>query len=132
MPPFRTGTTGMTRLAGITPLAAARAGTVNDAGGLTTDVSVTGYQSLLLTVNCGVVGTSCNCKLQDSATAGGVYADISGAAITAILSGPNAGQIACKITPGRNFVQIVMVTVGGTTVAGAELWGIHPQTTSRV
>jgi hypothetical protein len=123
----------MTRLAGITPLAAARAGTVNDAGGLTTDVSVAGYQSLLLTVNAGVVGTSCNCKLQDSATAGGVYADITGAAITAIPSaGPGSGQIACKITPGRNFVQIVMVTVGGTTVAGAELWGIHPQTTSRV
>ncbi len=109
---------------------------MNDAGGLLTDIDARDYKTVTLHVPIGVVGTSVNCKLQDSIAAGGPYVDlVPAAAITAVTSsitGAGGPQIDAKLTPGRPFLQVVLVTVGASTVAGATLYGHGPMSTSRV
>src|SRR6516162_9686451 len=82
VPQFRQGSQSNVRIAGLSPLVGARAGTVNDAGGLVTNIDCRNYKSATLQVETGVVGTTADCKIQDSPTSGGVYADTPNAAIT--------------------------------------------------
>ena len=90
MPMFRQGSVGSVSTIAIPPLAGSRAGTTNPAGGLSDAITATNYKSGTLVVYAGVVAASTGAvaaKVQSSATSGGTYADISGAAITGF--GPN-------------------------------------------
>ncbi len=104
---------------------------MNDAGGLLTNVDARNYKNVSLLVECGVVGTSADCKLQCSATSGGSYGDIPGAAITQITTGPNHAMIDAEVPVGKPWIQVVLVTVGSTTVSGATLFGHDPTGSNR-
>ena len=135
MPQFRSGSIGHTRIGGISPLTGARAGTVNDAGGLQTGINIAASpaKSYTLQVETGVVGTSVDCKIQDATVVGGPYADVPNGAITQVAAGagPVARSVDVKPQPGRNFWQIVMVAVGATSAASATLFANNPMATNR-
>ncbi len=98
-----------------------------------TDIDCRDYKSVTLVVPIGVVGTSANCKLQASAAVGGPYTDIPGAAITAVTVTATVASTLDAVMPvGKPYAQIVLVTVGATTVAGAVLFGRGSMSTSRV
>lgn len=135
MPLHRQGSVGRylgaaTAPFGVTPIAGARAGTVNDAGGLKTNIDARGYKGGTLRMYTGVLGTSCDAKVQDATASGGTYADM-----TAAANGSNgtvatgvAGEIHSidfYINPARPWLQIVHVQVGATCVgcSWVELWG---------
>ena len=84
MPMFRQGSVGTVSTLAVPPLAGSRAGTTNPAGGLSDAITATKVKTGTLVVYAGVVAASTGvvtAKVQSSATSGGTYADISGAAI---------------------------------------------------
>jgi hypothetical protein len=84
MPMFRQGSVGTVSTLAVPPLAGSRAGTTNPAGGLSDAITATNVKTGTLVVYAGVVAASTGvvtAKVQSSATSGGTYADISGAAI---------------------------------------------------
>ncbi len=131
MPQFRQGAVGSKIIATLTPLAAARAGTVNDAGGFVTDIDAHGYKSVTLIVEGGVVGTSADCLLNASATSGGSYAPITGGAIAQQTSGPFSIALDVVIPVGKPWLQIVNTNVGATTATCVVLLGHGPMVTNQ-
>lgn len=108
----------------VTPIAGARAGTVNDAGGLITNINAKGYKTGTLRCYAGVLGTSIDAKVQDSATSGGTYADMTtarngsnGTTATGITT--EIHSIDFDIDPAKPFLQIVLVQVGATAIGCA-------------
>lgn len=131
MPMFRQGSVGLVALGQVTPVTGARAGTVNDAGGLTTNIDCRNYKNVTLCVSRGVVGTSIDAKVQSATASGGSYADITGGAITQITAAGAPVMLDVEIPVGRPWLQIVVVTVGSTTAAGAILFGHDPTGVNR-
>lgn len=124
MPIFRQASVGSTPIAAIPPLAGARAGTVNPAGGLSSAIDGTNYKSGTLVVYAGVVTAdtgAVTAKLQASATSGGSYADISGAAIAGFgPSDDNTVQyVDFDFPAGKPFVKVVLTAVEATDVSSA-------------
>lgn len=124
MPMFRQGSVGNVPTAAIPPLAGARAGTVNPAGGLSNAITATGYKSGTLIVYAGVVTASTGAvtgKVQASATSGGTYADISGAAVAGFgPSDDNTVQsVDFTIPDGKPFLKVVVTAVEATDVSSA-------------
>lgn len=124
MPMFRQGAVGSVPTAAIPPLAGARAGTVNAAGGLSSAINATGYKNGTLIVYAGVVTATTGAvtgKVQASATSGGTYADISGAAVTGFgPSDDNTVQsVDFEIPDGKPFLKVVVTAVEATDVSSA-------------
>jgi hypothetical protein len=138
MPRFNQGGNALVRLGAITPVTGARAGTVNDAGGLITDIDCRDYKAVYIQLEAGVVGTSVDLTISDSATVGGSYAThktragVDDSAITQIVAGPAHQELSRDITVGRPYLKVAMVTVGATTAAGLTVFGVNPMSTSRV
>lgn len=99
----------------VSPIAGARAGTVNDAGGLKTNIDARGYKTGTLRLYTGVLGTSVDAKVQDATASGGTYADTTGgAAATGITL--EVHSVDFQINPARPWLSIVHVQVGATAV----------------
>ncbi len=131
MPQFRQGSVGQKLIGQITPVTGARAGTVNDAGGLATDIDAHGFKSATLIVPCGVIGTTVDCTINASATSGGSYAPVTGGAIAQQTVAASIPTIDFAIPAGKPWLQIVLVTVGATTAACAQLYGHGPEATNQ-
>lgn len=129
MPMFRQKSQGAVQLAVCTPVAGARAGTVNDAGGLVTNIDCRNYKTITLRHQCGVIGTSADCKLQNATASGGSYADITGGAVATGVAG-ETHTVDLEVNPARPWYQIVLVQVGATALSGAIVEGT-PFVTSR-
>lgn len=124
MPMFRQGSVGSVPVAAIPPLEAARAGTVNPAGGLSAAIDGTNYKSGTLVVYAGNVTASTGeitAKMQASATSGGSYADITSAAITGFgPSDDNTVQyVDFDFPAGKPFVKVVLTAAEATDVSSA-------------
>lgn len=124
MPQFRQGSVGHVATIAVPPLAAARAGTVNPAGGLSDAINASNYKNATLYVYAGVVTATTGAvtaKMQSSATSGGSYADISGAAIAGFgPSDDNTIQaVDFELTAGKPFLKVVVTQVEATDVACA-------------
>ncbi len=140
MPVFRQASDGMVRLGALTPVAGTRAGTVNDAGGLLTDVDCRDYKSIMVTVEAGVVPAAGTVDLQvnDAIAASGTYAAHTNSggtldgAITQITTGPNHAVLSLPIKAGRPYIQLVLVQVSATTISCAQIYGKGPTSTNRV
>jgi len=124
MPMFRQGSIGTANKAAVPPLAAARAGTVNPAGGLSNAITATEVKTATLVVYAGNVTATTGAvtaKVQSSATSGGSYADISGAAIAGF--GPTDDNtiqtVDFEIPADKPFLKVVLTTVEATDVACA-------------
>jgi hypothetical protein len=138
MPRFNQGGNALVRLGAITPVTGARAGTVNDAGGFMSDIDCRDYKAIYIQLEAGVVGTSVDLVIKDSATVGGSYvahktrAGVDDSAITQIVAGPAHQELSRDVTVGRPYLQVAMTTVGATTAAGLTFFGVNPMSTSRV
>ena len=124
MPMFRQGSVGTVSTLAIPPLAGARAGTVNPAGGLSNAITATEVKTATLVVYAGVVAATTGAvaaKVQSSATSGGSYADISGAAIAGFgPSDDNTVQtVDFDIPADKPFLKVVLTQVEATDVACA-------------
>ena len=124
MPMFRQGSVGATPVIAVPPLAAARAGTVNPAGGLSAAIDGTNYKSGTLVVYVGNMTAStggCTAKMQASDASGGTYADITGAAVTGFgPSDDNTVQyVDFDFPAGKPFVKVVLTAVEATDVTSA-------------
>jgi hypothetical protein len=126
MPMFRQGSVGSTPFAAIPPLAAARAGTVNPAGGLSDAIDGTNYKSGTLVVYVGNMTATtgaCAAKVQASDASGGTYADISGAAVAGFgPSDDNTVQyVDFDFPAGKPFVKVVLTSGAATDVTSAQI-----------
>lgn len=130
MPNFRQGSVGSVAQGAVDkcvpPVAGARAGTTNAAGGLVTNIDARGYKSATLRTIAGVVEASTGAvtaKIQSATASGGSYADITGAAIAGFgPSDDNTIQsVDFEIPYGRPWLQIVHVQVADTTIAASFL-----------
>ena len=124
MPMFRQGSVGSPPTAAIPPLAGARAGTVNPAGGLSGAITATNVKSGTLVVYAGVVAASTGAvtaKVQSSATSGGSYADIVGAAIAGF--GPTDDNtlqtVDFDIPSDKPFLKVVLTQIEATDLSCA-------------
>jgi len=124
MPMFRQGSVGSPPTAAIPPLAGSRAGTTNPAGGLSDAITATNVKSGTLVVYAGVVAASTGAvaaKMQSSATSGGAYADISGAAIAGF--GPSDDntiqQVDFDIPSDKPFLKVVLTQSQATDLSAA-------------
>lgn len=135
MPMFRQGSVHCVAAgaadACVPPVAGSRAGTVNAAGGLVTNIDARGYKSGTLRAYAGVVAASTGAitaKVQSSASSGGTYADITGAAVAGF--GPNddntVQSVDFEIPPGKPWLQIVLTQSQATDLGGAFLELVHP------
>jgi len=96
---------------------------VSKSAGATTSsaIDLTGYSKAALVVSVGVIASSgtVDCKVQASATSGGSYADITGAAIAQMTeAGSDSGktlQVDFEIPNGKPFVKTVLTN--GTAAA---------------
>jgi hypothetical protein len=99
---------------------------VSKSAGTTTSsaIDLTGHQSGVLIVNAGVIGSSgtIDCKVQSSATSGGTYADITGAAITQMTqAGSHSGTsqaVNFELPVGQPFVKTVLVNATAAAIQG--------------
>jgi hypothetical protein len=124
MPMFRQGSVGTVSTIAIPPLAGARAGTVNPAGGLSDAITATEVKTGTLVVYAGNVTASTGsvtAKVQSSATSGGSYADIVGAAIAGFgPSDDNTIQtVDFEVPSDKPFLKVVLTQVAVTDVACA-------------
>ena len=124
MPMFRQGSVGSPPTPAIPPLAGARAGTVNPAGGLSDAITATNVKSGTLVVYAGNVTASTGsvtAKMQSSATSGGSYADIVGAAIAGF--GPTDDNtiqtVDFEVPSDKPYLKVVLTQDAVTDVAGA-------------
>ena len=124
MPMFRQGSVGSPATAAIPPLAGVRAGTVNPAGGLSGAITATNIKSGTLRVYAGVVAVSTGAvaaKVQSSATSGGSYTDISGAAIAGF--GPDDDNtiqtVDFDVSPDKPFLKVVLTQSQATDLSCA-------------
>lgn len=124
MPQFRQGSVGAVPTAAVPPLAGARAGTTNPAGGLSNAIDARGYKNGTLIAYAGVVAASTGAvtaKMQSSDASGGTYTDISGAAIAGFgPSDDNTVQsVDFEIPYGRPYLKVVVTQVEATDVGSA-------------
>ena len=99
---------------------------VSKSAGSTTSAAVdmTGFGGGALLVNVGVIASSgtVDCKVQSSATSGGSYVDITGAAITQTTQaggGSGTSQLVSFDMPiGQNFVKTVLVNATAAAIQG--------------
>jgi len=99
---------------------------VSKSAGSTTSAAVdmTGFGGGALLVNVGVIASSgtVDCKVQSSATSGGSYVDITGAAITqATQAGGGSGTsqlVSFDMPIGQNFVKTVLVNATAAAIQG--------------
>ncbi len=124
MPMFRQGSTGTSHNVAIPPLAGVRAGNTNPAAGLSDAITATNVKTGTLVVYAGVVAAGTGAvtgKMQSSATSGGTYADISGAAITAF--GPSDDNtvhtVDFEIPSGKPYLKVVLTQAHATDVSCA-------------
>jgi hypothetical protein len=116
MPQFRQWTDRCTVNVSLAPVSKSAGTTTGSA------IDLTGYQSGVLIVNAGVIASSgtVDCKVQSSATSGGTYADITGAAITQMTeAGGDSGStqsINFELTAGKPFVKTVLVNATAAAV----------------
>ena len=97
---------------------------VSKSAGTTTSsaINLTGYSAASLLVNIGVISSSgtVDCKVTASATEGGTYTDITGAAITqATQAGSGSGTsqlVDFDIPVGKPFVKTVLVNATAAAV----------------
>ena len=124
MPMFRQGSVGSPATAAIPPLAGSRAGTTNPAGGLSDAITATNIKSGTLVVYAGLVAVSTGAvaaKVQSSATSGGSYTDISGAAIAGFgPSDDNTIQtVDFEIPADKPFLKVVLTQSQATDLSCA-------------
>ena len=99
---------------------------VSKSAGSTTSAAVdmTGFGGGALLVNVGVIASSgtVDYKVQSSATSGGSYVDITGAAITqATQAGGGSGTsqlVSFDMPIGQNFVKTVLVNATAAAIQG--------------
>lgn len=122
MPIQRQASAGYVAQAAIPPVAGARAGTTNPAGGLMADIDARGYKNATLYTYAGVVAASTGevtAKVQSATAAGGSYADVTGAAVTDF--GPSDDNtiksVDFEIPAGKPFLQIVHTQSQATDLA---------------
>ena len=104
---------------------------VSKSAGTTTSAAIdlTGYTKGVLIVNAGVIGSSgtIDCKVQSSATSGGSYADITGAAITQMTqAGSHSGTsqaVDFELPAGQPFVKTVLVNATAAAILGVFIIG---------
>ena len=102
---------------------------VSKSAGTTTSsaIDLTGFSKASLLVDIGVISSSgtVDCKVQASATSGGSYADITGAAITqATQAGGDSGSqqlVDFEIPVGKPFVKTVLVNATAAAVQGVSI-----------
>ncbi len=83
----------------------------------TTGLDCSGYEEVVYLLAVGAVtGTSptLDAKVQESATQGGTYTDIAGAAFAQITNANHALHLNARVTPAKPFQRVVL-TLGGTT-----------------
>ena len=124
MPMFRQGSVGSPATAAIPPLAGSRAGTTNPASGLSDAITATNIKSGTLRVYAGVVAASTGAvaaKMQSSATSGGSYTDISGAAIAGFgPSDDNTIQtVDFDVSSDKPFLKVVLTQSQATDLSCA-------------
>ena len=124
MPMFRQGSVGSPPTAAIPPPAGSRAGTTNPAGGLSDAITATNVKSGTLVVYAGVVAASTGAvaaKVQSSATSGGSYTDISGAAIAGFgPSDDNTIQtVDFDVSSDKPFLKVVLTQSQATDISCA-------------
>jgi len=104
---------------------------ISKSAGTTTSsaIDLTGYSKAALIVSVGVISSSgtLDCKVQSSATSGGSYADITGAAITQMTqAGGDSGstvQVDFEIPNGKPHVKTVLVNATAAAVQGVLIIG---------
>ena len=127
MPIFRQSSIGFDAVGELNkfvpPVADARAGTTNPAGGLVVDIDARGYKSGTLYCMAGVMATSAtlNSKVQAATASGGSYSDISGAATEAFDATDDnlLRQVDFEIPAGKPFLSIVMVATETGTISAS-------------
>lgn len=95
----------------VPPVADARAGTTNAAGGLVSDIDARGYKSATLYCQAGNIASSgaITSKVQSATASGGSYSDISGASVTDFEDDEDntIKSVDFDIPVGRPWLQIV-------------------------
>ena len=92
-------------------------------------IDLTGYSKAALVVTVGVIASSgtVDCKVQASATSGGSYADITGAAITQMTeAGGDSGStviVDFENPNGKPFVKTVLTNATAAAVQGVLVIG---------
>ena len=118
MPKFRQLTDRATVAVSLAPVSKS-AGTTTSAA-----VDMTGFGGGALLVNAGVIASSgtVDCKVQSSATSGGSYTDITGAAITQMTQaggGSGTSQLVSFDMPtGHTHVKSVLVNATAAAILG--------------
>jgi hypothetical protein len=116
MPQFRQWTDRCTINVALSPVSKSAGTTTSSA------IDLTGFQSGVLVVNAGVIGSSetVDCKVQSSATSGGTYADITGAAIVQMTQAggdSNTTQnIVFQLDVGKPHVKTVLVNATAAAI----------------
>tara|TARA_R100001086_G_scaffold173598_1_gene95150 strand:+ start:130 stop:519 length:390 start_codon:yes stop_codon:yes gene_type:complete len=104
---------------------------VSKSAGSTTSsaIDLTGYSKAALLVSVGVISSSgtVDCKVQSSATSGGSYADITGAAITQMTQAggdsDDTVQVDFEIPNGQPFVKTVLVNATAAAIQSVHIIG---------
>lgn len=111
----------------INPNAAVVPATVSSSANAT-GLDCSGYEEVVYLVMVGAVTalTSYDVKVQESATLGGTYADITGAAITTITTATHTVHFGTRVNPAKPFQRIVQTLVGTSVVAAIAQLRVNP------
>ncbi|HYV40100.1 MAG TPA: hypothetical protein VE988_30720 [Gemmataceae bacterium] len=96
-------------------------------------VDMSKFHEALFIIILGAVDAAITAKLQESATAGGSYSDISGKAITALGGTDDNKQVvinlkSSEMTPSKSFVKLSITCANGTTnIVGSVAIGMKPR-----
>jgi hypothetical protein len=118
MPKFRKLTDRATVVVALAPVSKSAGTTTSSA------VDMTGFGGGALMVNAGVIAASgtVDCKVQSSATSGGTYTDITGAAITQMTqAGGDSGTsqlVSFDMPAGHTHVKTVLVNATAAAIQG--------------
>lgn len=85
-----------------------------------TGVNCKGYQEVLYVLHCGAVTalTSLDVKIQESATQGGTYADISGGAFSQVTAANEVNALSVRVNPAKPWQRISHTLVGTNILFG--------------
>ncbi len=81
--------------------------TLNNSNDSCTDIDMSKFRRVLVVVNVGANTGSLVVKLQDATSKGGTYADISGAALTAITAANKVATIEIRDDQTRGWLKVV-------------------------
>lgn len=118
MPKFRQLTDRVTVVVALAPVSKSAGTTTSSA------VDMTGFGGGALLVNAGVIGSSgtVDCKIQSSATSGGSYTDVTGAAITQMTqAGGDSGTsqlVSFDMPAGHTHVKTVLTNATAAAIQG--------------